>query len=179
MKLFCFIPTQSDMAVEYSLLMQKTKDGSTVKSSLSDFGFAVCDIPWPPDKTQEVAKREWPGEHGEDAYVPPGGLKLQAYDLEVEFCYKGAVNTAYAQYKAMRNYLIGASGDGAELKIYDPYWKRGRTNVRLLEIDDLKPNRDNVGEVLSAKIKFRIADPMTEIGAGTNASGETISLGAV
>lgn len=167
------------MAVEYALYMQKTKSGSAVKSSLADFGFAVCDIPWPSDKTQEVAKRVWPGEHGEDAYVPPGGLKLQAYDLEVEFCYKGATGTAYAKYKALRNYLIGASGDGAELKIYDPYWKRGRTNVRLLEIGDLEPHRDNAGEVLSAKVKFRVADPMTEIGAGTNASGEIISLGAV
>lgn len=167
------------MAVEYALYMQKTKSGSAVKSSLADFGFAVCDIPWPSDKTQEVAKRVWPGEHGEDAYVPPGGLKLQAYDLEVEFCYKGAVNTAYAKYKALSNYLIGASGDGAELKIYDPYWKRGRTNVRLLEIGDLEPHRDNVGEVLSTKVKFRVADPMTEIGPGANASGEIISLGVI
>lgn len=167
------------MAVEYSLLMQKTKDGSAVKSSLADFGFAVCDIPWPDEEVQEVAVREWPGVHGEDAYIPPGGLKLQAYDVEIEFCYKGAVNTAYTKYKALRNYLIGASGDGAELKIYDPYWIRGRTNVRLLEIGDLEPHRDNTGEVLSAKVKFRVADPMTEIGVGTNASGEIISLGAV
>lgn len=167
------------MAVEYSLLIQKTKDGSAVKSSLADFGFAVCDIPWPSDKTQEVAVREWPGVHGEDAYIPPGGLKLQAYDVEIEFCYKGAVNTANTKYNSLRDYLMGIAGDGAELKIYDPYWKRGRTNVRLLEIGDLEPHRDNAGEVLSAKIKFRVADPMTEIGVGTNASGEIISLGAV
>ncbi len=167
------------MAVEYTLLMQKTKDGSAVKSSLDDFGFAVCDIPWPSDKTKEVAVREWPGVHGEDAYIPPGGLKLQAYDVEIVFSYKGAANTAYSKYKALRNYLIGASGDGAELKIYDPYWRRGRTNIRLLEIGDLEPHRDNAGEVLSAKAKFRVADPMTEIGVGTNASGEIISLGAV
>ena len=160
------------MAVEYSLLMQKTKVGSTVKSSLSDFGFAVCDIPWPSDKTQEVAKREWPGEHGEDAYVPPSGLKLQAYDLDVEFCYKGNINT-------LRNYLIGASGDGAELKIYDPYWQRGCNKARLLEINDPDPHRTNVDENVSVKVKFRVADPITEIGVDTNASGEIISLGAV
>ena len=167
------------MAVEYSLLMQKTKVGSTVKSSLSDFGFAVSDIPWPSDKTQEVAKREWPGEHGEDAYVPPSGLKLQAYDLEVEFCYKGNINTAYAAYKTLRNYLIGASGDGAELKIYDPYWQRGCNKARLLEINDPDPHRTNVDENVSVKVKFRVADPITEIGVDTNASGEIISLGAV
>lgn len=42
------------MAVEYTLLMQKTADGSAVKSSLDDFGFAVCDIPWPDEETEEV-----------------------------------------------------------------------------------------------------------------------------
>ena len=52
-----FYPT--DMAVEYTLLMQKTTDGSAVKSSLSDFGFAVRDIPWLDEETQEVAARTW------------------------------------------------------------------------------------------------------------------------
>lgn len=151
------------MAVEYFLLMQKTKDGSAVKSSLDDFGFAVCDIPWPDEEVQEVAVREWPGEHGEDAYIPPGGLKLQAYDVEIEFCYKGAVNTANTKYNALRDYLMGIAGDGAELRIYDPYWKRGRTNVYLKKISDRDPHRSNTDEVLKMKATFRVADPKTEI----------------
>lgn len=113
------------MAVEYTLLMQKTKDGSAVKSSLSDFGFAIGEIPWPDEETEEVAVRTWPGEHGEDAYIPPGGLKLQAYDVEVEFFYKGVIYTAYEAYKALRDYMTGAKGDGAEMLVYDPYWRRG------------------------------------------------------
>lgn len=161
MRLFFFFCTR--MAVEYSLLMQKTKDGSAVKSSLADFGFAVCDIPWPDEEVQEVAVREWPGEHGEDAYIPPGGLKLQAYDVEIEFCYKGAANTAYTKYKALRNYLIGASGDGAELKIYDPYWKKGRQKIYLKKLSDLKPFKTNIDEGLSTKATFRVTDPIAEI----------------
>lgn len=160
-RLFLFYPT--DMAVEYTLLMKKTTDGSAVKSSLSDFGFAVRDIPWPDEETQEVAVRTWPGRHGEDAYIPPSGLKLQAYDVEVELCYKGAVHTAYAAYKTLRNYLIGANGDGAELRIYDPYWRKGRTRVYVKKISNADPHRSNVDEVLPMKVTFRVTDPITEI----------------
>lgn len=158
--------------VEYTLWMQKTKEGSEVKDSLSAFGFAVCDIQWPTEETQEVATREWPGEHGEDAYIPPSGLKLKAYDLEVEFCWKGSLKLAsgdknpvgaWEAYKALRNWLCGIDGSGAELKVYDPYWRKGRTKVYVKKFGDFEPHRDNAGEVLSAKVTFRVADPMTEV----------------
>lgn len=152
-----------DMAVEYTLLMQKMADGSGVKSSLDDFGFAVCDIPWPDEETEEVATRTWPGQHGEDAYVPPDGLKLKAYDVEVEFCYKGDVNTAVDAYGALRDYLIGANGDGAELRVYDPYWKRGRQGLHIKKIGDFDPHRSNIDEVLSLRATFRVTDPKTKI----------------
>ena len=166
------------MAVEYTLWMQKTKERSAAKDSLSAFGFAVCAIPWPSEETEDVSVRVWPGQHGEDAYIPPSGLKLKAYDVEVEFCYKGAVDTAYAKYKALRNYLTGIDGSGGELKIYDPYWRRGRTKVYVKKIGDLDPHRSNVDEVLSAKVTFRVADPLTEITAGRNVEGNIVSLGA-
>lgn len=143
--------------------MQKTKAGSKVKSSLADFGFAVRDIPWQDEEVQEVATRMWPGEHGEDAYIPPGGLKLQAYEVEIEFCYKGAVNTANAKYNALRDYLMGIAGDGAELRIYDPYWRRGRTKVYLKKISDRDPHRSDADDVLTLKATFRVTDPKTEI----------------
>lgn len=167
------------MVVEYTLLMQKTKDGSVVKDSLADFGFAVRRIPWPAEEAEDVATRTWPGEHGEDAYIPPDGLKLKAYDINVEFCYKGAVNTAYNAYKAMRNYLAGIDGSGGELKIYDPYWRKGRKGVRVKKIDDADARRSNLDEVLPIKVTFRVADPITEIGVGTNSNDEIVSLGAV
>lgn len=149
------------MAVEYTLWMQR--DGGETKDSLSDFGFAVCDIPWPAEETQDVTTREWPGEDGEDAYVPPTGLKLKAYDLEVEFCYKGDMNTAYPSYKALRNWLIGGM-----LKIYDPYWKKGRVGIYPKKIGDLEPHRDNTGEMLFCKATFRVTDPITEFGIESN-----------
>ena len=150
------------MAADYTLLMQKTKAGSTVKSSLEDFGFAVCDIPWSDEETQEVATREWPGMHGEDAYIPPAGLKLKAHDLEVEFIYKGEVDTAYAKYKVLRKYLIGVEGDGAELRMYDPYWKRAIGSSYLKKISDLEPFRTEVDEGVGFKATFRVTDPVAE-----------------
>lgn len=167
------------MAVEYTLWMQKSKDGSAVKDSLGSFGFATSEIPWPDEETQDVSTREWPGEHGEDAYIPPSGLKLKAYDIEVEFCYKGAVNTAYSAYKALRNYLAGIDGSGGELMIFDPYWHKGRKGVYVKKISDPAPFRSNVDEGVSVKVTFRVTDPMTEIDVGTDMNGNIISLGTV
>lgn len=151
------------MAVEYSLLMQKTKDGSTVKSSLADFGFAMCDIQWPGEESQDVAVREWPGEHGEDAYIPPSGLKLKAYDLNVKLSYRGKPNTATPKFNALRSYLIGAAGDGAELQIFDPYWRKGRKAVYFKSIEIDESFKTNADEGLSVKLTFRVTDPISEI----------------
>lgn len=169
-----FISTS--MAMEYTLWMQKTIDGSTVKDSFSAYGFAVCEIQWPDEETQDVAVREWPGEHGEDAYIPQTGLKLMAYDMDVEFCYKGGVETADAAYTVFRNYLTGIDRSGSELMIYDPYWKRGRQGVRVKKIANLEPLRSNIDEAVSCKVTFRVADPIAEVVAGTDIDGEIISL---
>ncbi len=157
-RLFLFYPT--NMAVEYTLLMQKMADGNAVKSSLDDFGFAVCEIPWPDEETEEPSTRKWPGKHGEDVYIPPSGLKLQAYDLEVEFCYKGDVNTAYDAYKVLRDYMIGPGGF---LRLYDPYWRKGRQKVYVKKFHDRDPHRSNIDEVLNMKVTLRVTDPKTEI----------------
>ena len=187
------------MDKEYTLWMQKTKEGSEVKDSLSAFGFAVCAIPWPSEETEDVSVRVWPGQHGEDAYIPPSGLKLKAYDVEVEFLWKsgaggsdtetnqdagadgtGRLETSlpYKAYRALRNWLTGIDGTGGELMIYDPYWRKGRTKVRVKKFSDLEPFRTNVDEVLSAKVTFRVADPVTEITAGRDVEGNIVSLGA-
>lgn len=165
------------MAKEYTLYIQKTKQGSSAKSSL-DFGFAVCELPWPELKTKDVAKRDWPGEHGESSYIPPGGLKFKSYDLEVEFCYKGELGTAYKSYIIFRDFLIGIDGDGAKLNLYDPLWDKGCASAYLTEISDIEPSRSAVDDTLVFKAKFHVADPMTDIIAGTNSKGEIISLEA-
>lgn len=149
------------MAQEYDFLMKKSKDGSEVVSSLLDFGFAVSEIPWPDDTVKELATRQWPGEDGEDVYIPPSGLKLEAFDLEVKFCFKGLINKACIAHEALRDYLTGADGDGVEMSVFDPYWGIGRTKVRLLKIIDRSQHRTTVDEELSMTVVFRVADPKT------------------
>lgn len=151
------------MAVDYELIMQKTKDGSAVKSSLSDFGFAVCEIEWPDETIKELATRSWPGEHGEDTYLPPEGLKLEAFDLPVEFVYKGNPRTALSTYNTLRSYIFGIDGSGAGLKIYDPYWGRGFASVHAKKISDLTHVRMNTDEYLSATVTFRVLNPTAGI----------------
>lgn len=153
--------TTTDMAQEYDFLMKKNKDGSEVVSSLLDFGFAVSEIPWPDDTVKELATRQWPGEDGEDVYIPPSGLKLEAFDLEVKFCFKGLINKACIAHEALRDYLTGADGDGVEMSVFDPYWGIGRTKVRLLKIIDRSQHRTTVDEELSMTVVFRVADPKT------------------
>lgn len=88
-----FYYTIGDVMVEHTLLMQKAASGSAVKSSLEDFGFAVCEIEQPDVETEELATREWPGEDGEDVYISPDGQKLQAYDVEVKLTHKHRIET--------------------------------------------------------------------------------------
>lgn len=162
------------MAADYTLYMQLTADDSEVKDSFSDFGFAVSEIPWPDEEAKAVATRDWPDEDGEDAYIPPTGLVLKAYDLTVEFVYKGEAGTAYSAYKALRGYLISG-----ELKIYDPYWKRGCKGVWVKKLGNLEPFRTNADEGVSAKVTFRVGDPKTEVLPGPDEDGTIIGLGAV
>lgn len=149
------------MAVEYyTLLMQKSAEGSAVKSSLDDFGFAVRDIPWPDEEVHEPNVREWPGIDGEDAYIPPTGQKLKAYDVEIEFLFKGDTDSANPAFKALRDYLIGPGGF---LRIYDPYWKRGRKDVYVKKFHDRDLHRSNIDEGMSLKVTMRVTDPKTDI----------------
>lgn len=150
------------MAVDYTLLMQKTHGDGTWKESLKDFGFAVCSIPWPETEIKELATRDWPGEDGEDTYIPTT-LKVEAYNLSVEMIYKGAVGERYAAYTKFRDFLLGISVGGAEMRIYDPYNNIGRQGVYVKAISSVKSHKDNAGEYLAFTLELRVTDPLTDI----------------
>lgn len=163
------------MVTEYTLLMQKEAGGSQMKSSYGDFGFAVREIEWPDAETEDVAVRVWPGVDGEDAYIPPQGQKLQAYDLAVQFLYKGDIGSAYAKYKALREYL---TGPGGFMRIYDPHWGVGRAKAYVKKFGDLERFRTNIDEGMAVKVTFRVADPKAEVVTARNQNGEIINLGS-
>lgn len=148
------------MARKNELLMRKGV--GVTKSTLADFGFAVTDVPWPVLETKELAARDWPGEHGTDVYIPQT-LSIASYDIEVAMVYKGSRNSAYAKYTALRDFLCGIDGAGAELMLYDPYKRIGRSGVYLVKIDDSAFFRTNIDEVLTLNVTFRVTDPVTDI----------------
>ena len=150
------------MVKEYEFLMQKCKSDSKVKSSLRDFGFAVTEIPWPDTAVKEIAKRNWPGEHGEDAYFP-SMHGMEAYDLSVKFVYKGDLKTSYGAMKKLREYLMGMDGDGTEMRVYDPYNGIGKAGVTLSKMTDREPHRTSLGDVLEMTVVFRVTSPVSEL----------------
>lgn len=159
-----------------TLYIKKVSKDSELKSTQKDFGFAVCSTTWADETIKELPKREWPGEHGEDTYIPADGLRLQAYDIEVELSYKGKTDTALAKYKDLRAYLLGLNGDGAEMMIYDPYWKKGRQRVYVKSISDITPNKSDIDEIINVTVTFRVTDPITEVKAVTNSKQEITNL---
>lgn len=134
-----------------------------MKSTLADFGMAVGDIPWPVSlKVKDLGVVDCPGENGERTHFPDR-LSFEAYDLEAEFKYRGALGSLYDNYKSLLNYLSGNDGNGTELKIYSPYHGIGRQCVSLKSLEPGKFKKDNIGEYMSIKVKFRVADPVTDI----------------
>lgn len=120
------------MAKDYTLLMKKNTEGSSVKSSLDDFGFAVQPIEWPALEIKELAKRDWPGEHGEDVYFPASGTKLKSFEVNIIFI---SESSWYNDYNNFVDYLFGMGYKGIEMMIYDPYYQRGYKGVYAKKIN--------------------------------------------
>lgn len=149
------------MSRENKLYIRKSDTGTTY-NSLDDFGFAASEIPWPEEEFKDVAVRDWPGEDGEDAYIPPK-LMIKPYDLKVKFVYKGARGSAYADYVRFRNFLSGRDGAGATLRIYDARTGIGRRNVYCKSIPTPDFKRDNLNDYASMEVKFRVTDPSADV----------------
>lgn len=146
---------------DHTLLMQK--GDAKVKSTLADFGMATGDIPWPATiKVKDLGVVDCPGESGERTHFPDQ-LSFEAYDLEFELKYRGELGSLYDNYKSLLNYLSGRDNNGTRLKIYSPYHGIGRQDVSLKSIETQKFKKDNAGEYMSFKVKFRVADPATDI----------------
>lgn len=158
-------------------MIQKDGASAPVKNTLVAFGFATAEIGWPTLETKEPFSREWPGEDGEDVYIPAAGLPLKAFDVEIEFLYRGGIDTAMQKFLLFRDYLTGADGSGAWLKIYDPYWAIGYV-VFIRKMTDLSPFRTNADEGMSFKVTFRVTDPRARVVAGVT-NGEIVNLGVI
>lgn len=152
------------MAKLYGIYFQKSKPGSPVIDTKSQWGVVCKDFPFAVyGETKELPKRDWKDEDGEDTFIPDR-LYMQAYDLDVEFAYKGEMDTANEKVIGFLDYLSGKDDSGAELKVYDTYTKIGRQSVYYKSVEpDLFVRKTDEGDVLTFSVTFRVTDPQTQI----------------
>lgn len=152
------------MAKPYSIYFQKSKLGSPAIDTKSQWGIVCKDFPFTVyGDIKDLPKRDWIDQDGEDTFFPEE-LYVQAYDIKVEFAYKGDMGTANEKIVAFLDYLIGKDGYGTELKVYDTYTQIGRQGVYFKSIKpDLFVRKTDEGDVVTFNITFRVTDPKTQI----------------
>jgi len=145
--------------------IQKIGTGSPVKETIADFDIYCADMPFKLFvEAKAPSKRDWFDEHGDDEYIPNGGLKLKAYTMDVRFCCKGDKYSSNGKIKKLINYLTGLDGSGAEMKMYCTWTKIGRKGIRFDKLNDkAELLRDEDGDTLVFTITFKVNDPITDI----------------
>lgn len=117
---------------------------------------------------KEFSSRNWREEDGEQEFYP-AVPRLKAYEIEVEFAYKGPRDSANAKIRGFMDYISGRDGSGVAMKIYDTYTLIGRQQVRFVSLsnDSLYRYGDNE-DVVVFKVKFKINDPVTQVSVDIN-----------
>lgn len=148
----------------YAILFKKMKSDAPVVDTFDNWGIVCKEFPFQLyGEAKELPKNDWLDEDGDDEYIP-SELKIAAYEVDVEFVYKGAANTANVNIKAFLDYLTGRGGTGAELMVYDTYTKIGRQSVRYVNVDDdVFWRQEEGGDVVVFVVTFKVNDPVTDI----------------
>lgn len=142
--------------------------------SVARWGVWCKDIPFKIfEKVKEPAKRTWNDEHGDDEYISPEGLWLEAYEMEVEFGCKKMTTTVGGEEVAYVNDVRKAVGDFLEylrqsgmMKLYSSWTRTGRQEVRLVSVSDdahWEPSDNGGQEFLVFKVRFKVNDPKTDV----------------
>lgn len=152
------------MAKTYAILFKKMLSNAPVVDSFGNWGVVCKDFPFKLyGEAKELPSHDWKDEHGADEYVP-SELKIDAYEIDVEFAYKGDMGTANTKIKGFLDYLTGRGGTGAELMVYDTYTRIGRQHVRYVSVDeDAFVRQEGGGDVVVFVVTFKVNDPVTDI----------------
>lgn len=171
------------MSTLFKTFIQQTKyDGSSyTKGSVVDildtYNIGCIDFPFNmAPKTQKLPEREWPGEDGKDIFIRDGGLPLEDYDIDVEFCYKGTVDKIGTDISSFLDYIRGrnAGAVGGRLVIYDEHAGFGRKDVVVDEVDPQMYSADasDPDALFDFKVKFHVYDPSTGVTPTRNSTGK-------
>ena len=144
----------------YKVYIKQDKSGASVVETIEDFGLYCVDIPFKPaGDVKDIVSRDWKDENGVDEYIPAGGLKMSAYEIDVKFGYKGDKFGANEAISSLLSYLT--TGD---VSIYDTYTGIGRQKVRLVKLNDNADIvRDDDGDILIFSVTLKVCDPITNI----------------
>lgn len=156
------------MGIE-KIYTQKIKDEAEPQAEIIElgesFGFYGMELPFKmANEVKEPESNDWSDEDGDDEYIPEGGLKMQAFEIEIKLGYKGDKKTANARLQNLLNYLTGRDGTGSTMKLYSTYTGIGYNDVRFKSIsDDAELVRDDDGDILIIEITLKVNDPITRV----------------
>lgn len=152
------------MAKPYAILFKKMKSDSSVVDTFDNWGIVCKDFPFEIyGEAKELPSNDWYDEDGDDEFIPDE-LKLSAYELDVDFAYKGSMNSANVNIRGFLDYLTGKDGTGAEMMVYDTYTQIGRQGIRYVKVSpDIFWRQEEGGDVLVFVVTFKVNDPLTDI----------------
>lgn len=137
------------------------QDGTEVaKDTLDDFEVYLKDIPFDYiEELKEVPSNSWYDEMGDDEYLPPGGVMSKGYEIDVEWAYKGAKDSANAVLARFINYLRMGSDQTKSpfFTLYDNFTKITRHKVRLVKLhNDAELVRQDEQDILIFKTTLKV-----------------------
>ena len=152
------------MARPYAIYFKKMKSDALVVDTLDNWGIVCKEFPFKLyGEAKELPSHDWKDEDGDDEYIP-SELPIASYEVEVEFAYKGVMDSANANIKGFLDYLTGRDGSGVELMVYDTYTKIGRRSVRFVSVsEDVFYRQEEGGDVVVFSVTFKMNDPVTDI----------------
>lgn len=159
--------------------IQKTQDNARLVETVKDFDIYCADMPFKiAEEAKDLTSRDWADEDGEDEYIPPTGLKMKSYTMDVKFCCKGDKGSSNAKIAAFIDYLTGRDKTGAEMKMYCTWTRVGRKGIRFEKLnDDAELIRDDDGDILVFTVTFKVNDPVTDVSPVYGMNNEITGLG--
>jgi len=167
-----------------TFIQQLEYDGSeytkgSVVDIYNEFGMGVEVFPFKEKpETKDVAVRDWPDEHGLDTYIPPSGLFLKDYDIDVEVICYGSLSNLHTRISNFLSFITGFNTNGkARLAVYDEHVGQGRKDVRYVSNENtLWYNEDHDDDKIARfTVKFHVDDPKTEVTPSFNVSTGAIA----
>lgn len=146
----------------HSILIQSgTHSGNkSIKDLVDDFGF-VCTTGAPlfaPLEMKDVAKTEWPDEHGEDVFIP-NKRGYKAVSISIPVAYTGKISSSGKALRALTDYLTS----NGSLTIYSELSGCGFDICTFDGVDNSVLTPCGNYEVLECNIKFCAHDPASTV----------------